>query len=152
MLKKLKEKLYNEIPLTKYMQINPKSIDEEFLITQAPLKPNINDKGTGFAGSLSTLVTISAWCSCYLTASKLGFKNTMIAIVKNNISYNLPITKDMTCYAEIPNKDQIKIFQNKLKEKGSASLKIKATIIEDKKNCVEFEGIYVVKIKNNCNF
>jgi len=145
MLKKLEEKLHNEIPMTKYMQFTLEELNDESLITKAPLKPNINDKGTGFAGSLSTIATISAWCVCYLEASKLSLENSMIAIIKSDTSYKSPITKDFVCKTYLPSKEQIKLFEKKLREKNSSSLRIKGEIIEDGKLCLDFEGIYVIK-------
>lgn len=146
MLEKLKEKLYSEIPLTKYMQINPELLDEEFLITTAPIEPNINDKGTGFAGSLSTLVTISAWCACFLESKKLGHEKAMIAVIKSDTAYRAPVTKNLFCKTKLPTKEQIETLIKKLEEKGSASLRIKSQIIEDEKVCVDYEGVYVIKI------
>ena len=146
MLDTLEEKLHNEIPMTKYMQVKVASIDEEYLITTAPLEPNINDKGTGFAGSLSTLVTISAWSSCYLEVRKLGFEKSMIAVIKSDTAYRAPITKELTCKTTLPTKEQIKTLKSKLEEKGSGSLKIKSQIIENEKVCVDFEGVYVIKV------
>lgn len=146
MIKELEEKLHKQIPLTKYMQLNVKAIEDEKLITTAPLEPNINDKGTGFAGSLSTLVTISAWSSCFLKVEELGFPNAMIAIIKSDTAYRAPVTKELTCKTDIPNEEDIKTLEKKLKNKGSASIKIKSQIIEDDKLCVDFEGIYVIKV------
>lgn len=145
MLKKLEEKLHNEIPMTKYMQLTLEELNENNLITKAPLKPNINDKGTGFAGSLNTIATISAWCVCYLEASKLDLENSMIAIIKSDISYRAPITKDFKCISYLPSEEQIKLFEKKLKEKNSSSLKIKGEIRENGKLCLDFEGVYVIK-------
>lgn len=145
-LEQLEEKLHTQIPLTKYMQIKVKDINEEFLITTAPLEPNINDKGTGFAGSLSTLVTISAWSACFLEATKLGHEKAMIAIIKSDTSYKRPVRKELTCKTTLVTKEQIQTLKKKLKEKGSASLRIKSQIIEDDEVCVNFEGVYVIKI------
>ena len=147
MLNKLKNKLHKQIPLTKYMQIDPIQIKDNKLITTAPIKPNINDKQTGFAGSLSTLVTISAWSVCYLLIEEqLNFKDTMIAIIKSDTSYKAPVTKDFYCQTVFPDDEQIKMVKQKLQSKGSASLRIKSQIIEDNKVCVDFEGIYVIKL------
>ena len=146
MLEELEKKLYLEIPMTKYMQLKFEKIDKEYLYTTAPLLPNINDKGTGFAGSLSTLVTISAWSLCYLEAKKLGFDKCMIAIIKSDISYRAPITKDMICKTKIFSQEQLQLLKKKLEEKRSGSIKVEATILEDEKTCVEFKGIYIIKL------
>lgn len=145
MLEELEKKLYSEIPLTKYMGLEIKSIDENFFITKAPIKPNINDKGTAFAGSLSTIVTISAWSVCYLKLKELGFTNCMIAVIKSDTSYRAPVTKDLICKTEVPSKEQIKLLTDKLNNKGSGSIKIESRVVQDDKVCVEFKGIYVVK-------
>ncbi|RXI44127.1 thioesterase [Malaciobacter mytili] len=145
-LKNLEEKLHKEIPLTKFMQLNIDSIKDNTLITKVPLAPNINDKGTGFAGSLSTLVTISAWSACYLQIKALGYEKSMIAIIKSDTSYRTPITKDMVCKTLMPTLEQVEILKRKLQEKNSASITITSQIIENEKVCVEFKGIYVIKI------
>lgn len=147
MLSRLEEKLHNDIPMTKYMKLKIEKIENGNLITSIPLEPNINDKGTGFAGSLSTLVTISAWSSCYLTVEEeLGFIKTMIAVIKSDTSYKAPITKDMKCITKMPKEEEVEALKKKLISKASASLKVKSQIIEDEKVCVEFEGIYVIKL------
>lgn len=146
MLKDLENKLHSQIPMTKLIKLHIKAIDDEKLITTAPLDININDKGTGFAGSLSTIVTISAWSACFLKIEELAYKNSMIAIIKSDTAYKAPVTKDIYCETILPSKEQLNLVEEKLKQKGSASLKIKSSIIEDKKVCVKFEGIYVIKV------
>lgn len=146
MLKELKDKLYSKIPMTKYMQMDIDSIKDNNLITIAPLAPNINDKNTGFAGSLSTLVTISAWSVCYLKVKELGYLDAMIAVIKSDTAYRAPVTKDIICYTEMPNEKQIELLKNKLKNKKSASIKINSKIIQDGNICVEYSGFYIIKI------
>ncbi|AXH09477.1 thioesterase [Malaciobacter halophilus] len=146
-LNALKHKLHTQIPLTKFMQIDVKNIEDNCLITTAPLKPNINDKLTGFAGSLSTLVTISAWSACYLNVIKLGFKeDCMIAVIKSDTAYRAPVTKELYCKTILPSKEQLQTLKRKLQEKKSASIRIKSQLLQDDKVCVDFEGIYVIKI------
>ncbi|WP_164968120.1 YiiD C-terminal domain-containing protein [Arcobacter sp. CECT 8986] len=145
-LKELEEKLYKEIPLTEFMQIKLDKIDEKSLISSASFEKNKNDKNTGFAGSLSTLVTISAWCACYLNTIKLGYKDSMIAIIKSDTSYKAPVTKDFYCETTLPSQEQIDLFKKKLQNKKSSSLRIKSQIIEDGKVCVNFEGVYIIKV------
>lgn len=145
-LEQLEEKLHKQIPLTKYMQIKASKINEQELITKAPIQPNINDKGTGFAGSLSTLVTISAWCACFLESYKLKHEDAMIAVIKSDTSYRKPVKKELICKTTLPSKEQVETLKRKLEEKGSASLRIKSQIIEDDEVCVDYEGVYVIKI------
>ncbi|MBP7770211.1 MAG: thioesterase domain-containing protein [Aliarcobacter sp.] len=146
MIKQLEEKLHNEIPLTKFMDIKISDYTDTQLITTAPLKININDKGTAFGGSLATITIISAWGLSWLISKELGFNSKNIVIIRNENSYKKPVTKDITCYSQKPSKEQIETLYEKLKTKGSASIKINSTIIENNEICVEFQGYYVIKL------
>ena len=146
MTKELQNKLYNEIPLTKVMKIKIQNYNENELITTAPLKININDKGTAFGGSLSTITIISGWSLSWLISKELGFDSNNIVIIKNETSFRRPVTKDIVCITKKPSKEEIEIVKQKLQIKKSASLKIQSQIIEDGEICVDFEGYYVIKL------
>lgn len=146
LIKKLENKLHNEIPLTKLMDIKINTYNDKELITTAPLKININDKGTAFGGSLSTMTIISSWSMCWLISQELNIDSKNIVVIKNENSYRKPVTKDILCYTQKPSPKEIENVAQKIKEKGSASLKIKSSIIEDNEVCVDFEGIYVIKV------
>ena len=146
MIKKLQNKLHNEIPLTKMMGIKVQEYNEKELITTAPLNININDKGTAFGGSLATMTIISAWSLCWLITEELGLQSNNIVVIKNEHSYKKPVTKDIICFTAKPSVEEIEILKNKLLTKKSASIKIKSQIIEDGEICVDFIGYYVIKI------
>jgi thioesterase domain-containing protein len=146
LLEELQNKLHNEIPLTKFMDIKIKEYSEKELITTAPLSININDKGTAFGGSLSTMTIISSWSLCWLISKELGFDSSNIVVIKNENSYKKPITKDIFCYTQKPSKEEIQRLKEKLETKKSASIKIYSSIIEDNQVCVEFQGYYVIKL------
>lgn len=146
MIKKLQNKLHNEIPLTKMMEIKVQEYNEKELITTAPLNININDKGTAFGGSLATMTIISAWSLCWLITEELGLQSNNIVVIKNEHSYKKPVTKDLICITTKPSVEEIEILKNKLLTKKSASIKIKSQIIEDGEICVDFIGYYVIKL------
>ena len=146
MTKELQNKLYNEIPLTKVMKIKIQDYNENELIITAPLKININDKGTAFGGSLSTITIISAWSLCWLISKELGFDSNNIVIIKNETSFRKPVTKDIFCHTKKPSIEEIEILKQKLEKKKSASIKIESQIIENGEICVDFVGYYVIKL------
>ncbi|MFW2601528.1 thioesterase domain-containing protein [Aliarcobacter butzleri] len=146
MIKILENKLHNEIPLTKFMDLKITKYDEKELITIAPLNKNINDKGTAFGGSLATLTIISGWSICWLISKELEINSENIVVIKNEHSYRKPVTKELICHTKRPTKDEIENLKNKLLLKKSASIKISSQIIEDGEICVDFIGYYVIKI------
>lgn len=147
MIDKLQQKLHNEIPLTKIMGLELKSFDESKLVTTMPLNININDKGTAFGGSLSTMTIISSWSLCYLLIEELGYNTNSIVIINNTTSFRKPVIKNsIICNTLMPSKEELEILKEKLKTKKSSSLKIKSYIIEEDEKCVEFEGYFVIKV------
>lgn len=146
MIKILENKLHNEIPLTKFMDLKITKYDEKELITIEPLNKNINDKGTAFGGSLATLTIISGWSICWLISKELEINSENIVVIKNEHSYRKPVTKELICHTKRPTKDEIENLKNKLLLKKSASIKISSQIIEDGEVCVDFTGYYVIKI------
>ncbi|MCT7603344.1 thioesterase domain-containing protein [Aliarcobacter butzleri] len=146
MIKILENKLHNEIPLTKFMDLKITKYDEKELITIAPLNKNINDKGTAFGGSLATLTIISGWSICWLISKELEINSENIVVIKNEHSYRKPVKKELICHTKRPTKDEIENLKNKLLLKKSASIKISSQIIEDDEVCVDFTGYYVIKI------
>lgn len=146
MIKILENKLHNEIPLTKFMDLKIAKYDEKELITIAPLNTNINDKGTAFGGSLATLTIISGWSICWLISKELEINSENIVVIKNEHSYRKSVKKELICHTKRPTKDEIENLKNKLLLKKSASIKISSQIIEDDEVCVDFTGYYVIKI------
>lgn len=68
----LESRLLAQIAVARAMQVRIAAFDGERISLVAPLDPNLNDKGTGFAGSLSTLVTLSGWCLATLLGEADG--------------------------------------------------------------------------------
>ena len=144
-INKLQQKLHKEIPLTKLMGIDILDINNNELISKAPLDININDKGTAFGGSLSTLTTISAWSIAFLISKKFNIKNSNIVIINSNINFLRPVTKELYCKTIFPSKKEIETLEEKINEKNSGSIIINSNIIENGEICVEFTGRYVIK-------
>lgn len=145
-LERLQNKLHNEIPMTKLMDFTIKSLDDEFLITTAPIEININDKKTAFGGSLSTMTIISSWALVDLIVKDLGYSDSQIAIIKSESSFTAPVKNDIICKTYVPSKEEIDKLKEKLSTKKSGSIQIKSQVREFGKVCVNFDGVYVVKV------
>lgn len=144
-LQEIQNKIHTQIPMTKLMQLKLKEINNDFLITQAPLNINVNDKGTAFGGSLSSIAIISSWCMAYYLSKQFNLDNSSIVIVNNETKFLRPVTKDIICTTFIPKEEELKILHSKLEVKNSGTIKIYAQIIENEKICVDFRGTYYIK-------
>lgn len=123
MLKELQKRFNKEIPMTKLMGLELKSLDDKELITSIPIDININDKGTAFGGSSSALAIISGWIVSVIIADKLNLSNTMIAIVNNQSAFKAPILKDLVCHTYLPTEDEINSIKKRLIKKGLVQLR-----------------------------
>lgn len=146
-LKHLENKIHTEIPMTKLMKLNLDSISEKHLTTHAPLDININDKGSAFGGSLSSIAIISSWCLVRLVCDELEIDDCDILVIKNESSFKRQVSKDIFCECLLPTNEDKKILLEKYQVKDSASIKVEATIKEDNEICMTYSGIYVVKKK-----
>ena len=64
------------------MQIDQLEYSGHAITLSAPLAPNINDKGTAFAGSTAGLATLTGWCLITLWLREQGIAaDVMIASV-----------------------------------------------------------------------
>lgn len=86
MIKQLQNFLHREIPLTKDMGLELLEFDGQMLQVKAPLKNNINDKGSVFGGSSSALMIITAWSLIKLNCDS------------NNIDADIVIHKNETIW------------------------------------------------------
>jgi len=145
MIKEIQNKIHTQIPMTKLMQVELKTLDDIKLITTAPLNININDKGTAFGGSLNTLTIISSWCMAYYISKKFNINDSSIVISKNETKFLRPVTKDIICNTFVPQKDELSQLKLSLDKKSRGSIIINAQIVEDEKVCVNFKGTYIIK-------
>lgn len=148
-LKHLEYKIHNEIPMTKLMNLSINTMDDDFFTTKAPLDININDKGSAFGGSLSSIAIISSWCLVKIISDDLGFDDCDILVIKNESTFKKQVTKDIYCKCVVPTVDEINTLKEKLQNKNSASIKINASIVQEDDICMYYEGVYVIKKKES---
>ncbi len=89
------KRIHCEVPLTKQMQWQVKSITKQKLIANAPLQPNINDKGTFFGGSSAALMTISGWAWVKFQLESLEINHDVV-IHHSHMRWKKPQTKTMS--------------------------------------------------------
>ncbi|MFN3586901.1 MAG: YiiD C-terminal domain-containing protein [Moraxellaceae bacterium] len=114
-------RIAGQIPLTAAMQLQLRAFDGERLRLGVPLAPNINDKGTGFAGSISALANIAGWCLLTLWGeAELG--HCQVAIAEASLRYRKPVVSDFEAEVGLPAAPDMTTFRQRLAEKGRARL------------------------------
>lgn len=119
--------LHKAIPLTHAMSVDQIEFSKNRLTLGAPLEPNLNDKGTGFAGSISGLATLSGWCLLTLWLRERGIEADVM-IASSEQRFIAPVQDRMVAFASLPEDDVIEQFWNRFKERGRARLPINVTL------------------------
>ncbi|OPX56061.1 thioesterase domain-containing protein, putative [Oceanospirillum multiglobuliferum] len=130
------------IPLVNHMGLNSITFNGNSVAFHISLTPNLNDKGTGFGGSISAFCTLAGWALTTLALIDKDLERS--AVVKTgNIEFFAPITEDfiVNCYSS--EATGIEQLIEQVKSKGRGRLPIIAEIIQNEKIAVRYEGIYV---------
>jgi len=119
--------LHQAIPLTAAMQIDKIDYSGGQLRLSAPLEPNLNDKGTGFAGSIASIATLSGWCLLTLWLRERGI-DADVMIAKSEQRYLAPVTDRLEAIATLPDDSVVEQFWQRFQEKQRARLPISVAL------------------------
>ncbi len=134
--------LKTQIPLLTHMGLGELSFDGSKLILPAKLAPNVNDKGTGFGGSIATLATISGWCLTTLILKQHKLECDVM-IKESSMQYLRPITADFYAEVAIPSQDEAEHFIATVEEKGRARFPLTVDIKQGEHTALTMQGLYV---------
>ncbi len=137
--------LHQAIPLTEAMQIDEIEYSGGLLRLGAPLEPNLNDKGTGFAGSIASIATLSGWCLLTLWLRDRGI-DADVMIAKSEQRYLAPVTDRLEAIASLPDDDVVEQFWQRFQEKQRARLPI-SVAIGNEKVLFELQGDYAAVLR-----
>ena len=92
----------------------------------APLAPNRNIHGTGFAGSLYGLGMLAAWGLCAHIIARAGLDADLV-VVEATIRYRAPVRGDIACHCSIT-EDAAQAFIDHLAAKRRARVALEVAI------------------------
>lgn len=92
----LQQKIRAAIPLSDAMQFSIDSLDQDAIEVSAPLPPNVNIHGTGFAGSIYSVAVLTGWALCTHILDEMKIDAELV-VAKAEIRYRAPVTGDLRC-------------------------------------------------------
>ncbi|MBY4675443.1 YiiD C-terminal domain-containing protein [Marinobacterium arenosum] len=134
--------LRTQIPLINHMGFKPLQYDGRSLVMAAELAPNVNDKGTGFGGSLATVATLCGWSMVTLYRREQGFDNDVV-IRDSHLEYLAPVTGDFAAHVVLPDEATLAAFDARMAEKGRARIDLTIEIRQGDKVAMKLAGSYV---------
>jgi thioesterase domain-containing protein len=122
----LQEKIHRAIPLSAAMGYRILELDATHILVEAPLPPNINIHGTGFAGSVYSLGMLSAWALASHLIDQAGL-NAELVVAEASIRYRAPIRGTIRCSCRL-NADQGPGFVAKLSAEKRSRIDLEVAI------------------------
>ncbi len=139
----LLDDMRRDIPLTAAMRLAVVGWDGSSLILSAPLSPNINDKGTAFAGSLATLATVTGWALLTLwTRAQVG--PCQVAVYHSELRYRRPVEAGFEAVAQLPDALALETLRQRLRQHGKGRVDVAVTVRSAGQDAVTLQAGYAV--------
>jgi len=122
----LQEKIHQAIPLSEAMGYHIIELTSSNIIVEGPLEPNVNIHGTGFAGSIYSLATLSAWALVTHVLAEQAIEAELV-VVGADIKYLAPVKGAIRCQCQLSS-NQIQLFSEELVKKNRARLEAEVNV------------------------
>jgi len=122
----LEQKIHQSIPLSRAMDYRIIELAGTRITVEAPLGPNINIHGTGFAGSLYALGILTAWGLCAHLIDRAGIEAQLV-VSEANIRYRSAVRTDIVCRCEAE-PQSARTFVDELATQGRSRMTLEVAI------------------------
>ena len=140
----LSTRILSAIPLARHLQFDLLEHAAGELLLSAPLAPNINDKGTFFAGSQAALLTLGGWALTTLEGECCVERVDVVA-AESSLLYIAPLKADARIRVHAGT-DDLAVFARRLQRRGRARLAITAELTgPGKEVAARFNAYYLAR-------
>lgn len=123
---RMQAKIHRHIPLSQTMAYRIVGLDGRHIVVEAPLAPNVNIHGTGFAGSIYALGILTAWAMVSQIIDEAGLDAELV-VSEAGIRYRAPIQTSIQCRAAVT-ADRQQAFVEGLRKDGRARIDVRIEI------------------------
>jgi thioesterase domain-containing protein len=142
LLRTLRAKLRRDMPITRALGLRVVGTEGGGLVLNSPLAPNINHKGTAFAGSLNATATLAGWGTIWLLLREHGIRSHVV-IQDSTVHYVRPVTGDFTARCRPPSPGAAERLVNAVKRRGRGRIELDVLVADASGDAVRFHGRYV---------
>ncbi len=136
--------LARHVPITQAMGIRMRSFDAAGVTMTAPLKPNINDKGIAFGGTLTSILALSGWALADLLLREAGLAADVLIAV-GATEYRAPVSGRIVARCPLPPPGEVAAFLDAYRLRGKARLKVEAFIETKAGPAALFHATYLAR-------
>jgi thioesterase domain-containing protein len=134
---------YQQIPLSKAMEMRIVDFVDDTLTCCADLAPNVNVHGTAFAGSLYAVQALTGWGMMHLQL-QLHDLDASIVIANGQIDYVKPVAEEITVQCSFGQQGRA---MDGLKKSGKGRFQLTSDVILNDGSCAgSFSGLYAVRL------
>ena len=113
----------------------------------APLAANVNDKGSAFGGSMTSLMTYAGWGLVTLQLQQAGVRADVF-VADSKVRYLKPLYADLRAEAMLAPEQSWELFLATLAQRGRARIHLQARIVQAEAEVMaDLAGRYVAIAK-----
>jgi len=144
-LRDLQQLITSKMPITRYLEFSFDHYDENGLVLSAPLKPNINHRGTAFGGSIGMLAILAGYGMTFLLLEDF-ITPYHIVIQNEKVTFLNPIKNNFKVFCARPKPSDSKKLKSMFLKKGKGRIYQHCSILENESSieAAKFEGSFVV--------
>ncbi|SDK83023.1 thioesterase domain-containing protein, putative [Modicisalibacter muralis] len=135
--------LCEAIPLVDHLGLSGMHWQGDTLIWDLRLSPNLNDKGTGFGGSLAAQTTLIGWCWATLWLRTQGRLQDVV-VAKANQRFLAPVTGDYRLECAPRDAGGTERLHTRLQTHGKGRIALIQRLYTGATLCLEAESDYAV--------
>jgi len=140
--KQLEDYLHGHIPLSRAMAVRVAQADDDCVVLEAPLAPNINHHATVFGGSASALAILAGWSLLHTRLSAHG-PHAQLVIQRNSVEYERPLTGAFSARATFTAASDWDSFVALLRRRGRSRITVPAVLLSQGLEAGRFSGQFV---------
>ena len=125
----LEARIRQNIPLSEAIDFRIRHLEPGLIRVEAPLEPNVNIHGTGFAGSIYSVGILTGWAMATHLLDSVG-SSAQLIISRAEIRYRSPVTGPLACSCSA-SEAQRRDFLAGLEHKGRGIIDFEISIGED---------------------
>lgn len=144
MAARLEATLHQEIPITNAMSVRVRDYDGLRLTIAAPLAPNVNLHGTGFAGSLYAVAALCGWGTVYLQLLEADIEGSIV-LANADIHYISPEHGELIARCDLATHVEFPAAMANLQASGKTRFALEITVGDPLQPAVRFNGRYAVR-------
>ena len=118
----LQNKIRGAIPISEAMQFSIEELGPLSIMVRAPLAPNVNIHGTGFAGSIYSIAVLAGWGLSMHIMDQLDMNGELV-VSRAEIKYRAPVTGSIECRAVVGDAES-REFQDNFNDTGKGRLSL----------------------------